>query len=323
MAVFTPVSTEQAQVLLDHLKLGPVLELKGIEGGIENTNYFLTAQRGEFVLTLFERLSKEELPFYLQLMRHLAVRAVPVPNPQADESGGLLFEVAGKPAALVNRLEGKSQLEPSPQHCQTVGDMLARMHLAAKDLEHQQPNLRGLTWWNDTAALVMEFLPPHLAGLLQQEVAFQNNLSQTAAYLSLPRGAIHADLFRDNVMFQGERLTGFFDFYFAGVDAWLFDLCVCLNDWCIDAPHAQFHPPRLSAFLDAYQRVRPLTASERQLLNPMLRAAALRFWISRLWDFHLPRQANLLTPHDPTHFERVLCERIASPLHPQVLGPHR
>ncbi len=322
MAVFTPVTLEQAQTLLDHLKLGPVLELKGIQGGIENTNYFLTSQSGEFVLTLFERLSKEELPFYLQLMRHLAVRAVPVPNPQADERETLLFEVAGKPAALVNRLEGSSQLEPAPLHCQTVGDMLARMHLAGLDFEHQQPNLRGLPWWNETAPLVLPFLSPDLVRLLQQEVAFQNDLSQTPAYLSLPRGPIHADLFRDNVMFQGERLTGFFDFYFAGVDTWLFDLCVCLNDWCTEQHNGHFDRSRLVAFLTAYQRVRPLSASERQLLNPMLRAAALRFWISRLWDFHLPRQANLLQAHDPAHFERVLCERISSPLHLPTLGLH-
>ena len=322
MAVFTEVSLEQAQALLDELNLGPALELQGIQGGIENTNYFLTAQGGEFVLTLFERLSMEELPFYLQLMRHLAKRAIPVPAPQANAREEILFEVAGKPAALVNRLSGKSELEPSAEHCKTVGDMLARMHLAARDFELHQPNLRGLAWWNETTPLVMPFLAQEEARLLQQEVAFQNELSQTPAYRSLPRGPVHADLFRDNVMFEGAKLTGFFDFYFAGVDTWLFDLCVCLNDWCIDLSNASFDRSRLTAFLAAYQRVRPLSTSERQLLNPMLRAAALRFWISRLWDFHLPRQANLLKPHDPKHFERVLSERIASPIHLQDLGPH-
>jgi len=322
MAVFTEVSLEQAQALLDELNLGPALELQGIQGGIENTNYFLTAQGGEFVLTLFERLSMEELPFYLQLMRHLAKRAIPVPAPQANAREEILFEVAGKPAALVNRLIGKSELEPSAEHCKTVGDMLARMHLAARDFELHQPNLRGLAWWNETTPLVMPFLAQEEARLLQQEVAFQNELSQTPAYRSLPRGPVHADLFRDNVMFEGAKLTGFFDFYFAGVDTWLFDLCVCLNDWCIDLLNASFDRSRLTAFLAAYQRVRPLSTSERQLLNPMLRAAALRFWISRLWDFHLPRQANLLKPHDPKHFERVLSERIASPIHLQDLGPH-
>jgi homoserine kinase type II len=317
MAVFTQVSLEQAQSLLDELQLGRALELKGIQGGIENTNYFLTSEAGDYVLTLFERLSREELPFYLKLMRHLAQRQIPVPAPQANDQDEILFEVAGKPAALVNRLEGASVLNPTAMHCETVAHMLARMHWAAQDFELQQPNLRGLSWWNETAPLVLPFLSPESARLLQQEVAFQNAQSQTSAYSSLPRGPVHADLFRDNVMFEGAQLSGFFDFYFAGEDTWLFDLCVCLNDWCIEWPQPHFNPQRLRAFLTAYQAVRPLSASERQLLNPMLRAAALRFWISRLWDFHLPRQANLLKPHDPSHFEWVLNDRIVHPIHLQ------
>jgi homoserine kinase type II len=135
-----------------------------------------------------------------------------------------------------------------------------------------------------------------------------------SVYAALPRGAIHADLFRDNVMFEQGRLTGFFDFYFAGVDSWLFDLAVCLNDWCIDQPSGAHDAERADAFIAAYAGVRFLAAAERQLLPAMLRAAALRFWISRLWDFHLPREAAMLQPHDPAHFERVLRERIAHPL---------
>jgi len=130
----------------------------------------------------------------------------------------------------------------------------------------------------------------------------------------LPCGPVHADLFRNNVMFVGDALSGFFDFYFAGVDNWLFDIAVALNDWCIDLDTGAFDAPRLAAMLDAYQAVRPLQAAERQLLNPMLRAAALRFWISRLWDFHLPREASMLQAHDPSHFERVLQQRIHHPV---------
>jgi homoserine kinase type II len=152
------------------------------------------------------------------------------------------------------------------------------------------------------------------SGLLQSELAYQNHIAQGAAYQALPKGPVHADLFRDNVMFDGDKLTGFFDFYFAGVDTWLFDLSVCLNDWCIDLPTGEHHAERTQAMLDAYQAVRPLRAAERQLLPAMLRAGALRFWISRLWDFHLPRDAAMLKPHDPTHFERVLRARLASPL---------
>jgi homoserine kinase type II len=162
--------------------------------------------------------------------------------------------------------------------------------------------------------VVLPFLTPAQSTLLQGELAFQNHIAAGSAYAALPRGPVHADLFRDNVMFDEGRLSGFFDFYFAGVDTWLFDIAVCLNDWAIDLPTGRHDPERASAFVQAYAAVRPLSAAERQLLPALLRAGALRFWISRLWDFHLPREASLLKPHDPTHFERVLRERVAHPL---------
>ena len=314
MAVFTEVLDSQAQELLEQLQLGDLQSLEGIQGGIENTNYFLTSTQGEFVLTLFERLTHTQLPFYLYLMKHLASRGIPVPDPQADRQGDILLTLCGKPAAVVNRLRGRSQLQPTPVHCETVGAMLARMHLAGQDFSREQPNLRGLSWWADTVPLVLPHLNEDQARLLQQELAFQQHVAATSAYAALPCGPIHADLFRDNVMFEGETLTGFFDFYFAGVDRWLFDIAVCLNDWCIEHSTATYLPAHGQAFLQAYQSVRPLQAAERSLLNPMLRAGALRFWISRLWDFYLPREANLLQPHDPTHFERVLRQRVLHPL---------
>lgn len=316
MAVFTPVSPAAAKKLLDRLALGDLVALRGIEGGIENTNYFVTCGAGEFVLTLFERLTAEQLPFYLHLMKHLAHAGIPVPDPQADPQGEILHSVCGKPAALVNRLSGHSQLAPQAVHCAAVGDMLARMHLAGRDYERQQPNLRGLPWWNETVPLVLPKLDEPQAALLRAELAYQNHVAQSPAYAALPRGPVHADLFRDNVMFDGERLTGFFDFYFAGVDTWLFDLAVCMNDWCVHLPTGAHDAARASAMLQAYEAVRPLSAAERSLLPAMARAGALRFWISRLWDWHLPREAKVLTPHDPTHFERVLRQRLAHPLVP-------
>jgi homoserine kinase type II len=318
MAVFTEVSDDEARALLRALNLGELRVLRGIQGGIENTNYFVTAEdltgQREFVLTLFERLGFEQLPFYLHLMKHLAQHGILVPDPQPDRNGDILHTVCGKPAALVNRLSGHSELAPGPQHCAQVGVMLARMHLAARDYNRHQPNLRGLAWWNETVPVVLPFVEPAQAALLRSELAYQNHVAASSAYAALPRGPIHADLFRDNVMFEDGRLTGFFDFYFAGVDTWLFDLAVCLNDWAIDLPTGRHDAERASAFVDAYTAVRPLSAAERQLLPAMLRAGALRFWISRLWDFHLPREASLLQPHDPTHFERVLRERIAHPV---------
>jgi homoserine kinase type II len=314
VAVFTEVSQQEAQALLRRLNLGELRELRGIEGGIENTNYFVTCSEGDYVLTLFERLGFEQLPFYLHLMKHLAQRGIPVPDPAADAKGGLLHRVCGKPAALVNRLHGHSELAPDESHCAAVGEMLARMHLAGRDFGMHQPNLRGLAWWNETVPVVLPFLDEAQSALIRAELAFQNHIAAGSGHAALPRGPIHADLFRDNVMFEQGRLTGFFDFYFAGVDTWLFDIAVCLNDWAVDLDTGSHHEERARALLGAYARVRPLAAAERRLLPSMLRAGALRFWVSRLWDLHLPREAALLQPHDPRHFERVLRERIRQPV---------
>lgn len=315
MAVFTEVSRDEAADLMQRLGLGLLIDMTGCAGGIENTNYFVSTERDgrrlEWVLTLFERLSAEQLPFYLHLMKHLAGKGIPVPDPQADASGAILHTVKGKPAAVVNRLQGASVLAPEPAHCAQVGAMLARMHLAAQDYDREQPNLRGLAWWNETVPVILPHLQPEQARLLQSELAYQNHIAASPAYQGLPRGPVHADLFRDNVMFDGERLSGVFDFYFAGCDTWLFDLAVCLNDWCIDLSTGAADPARTDALLDAYETVRPLTANERRLLPALRRAGALRFWISRLWDWYLPRQAAVLKPHDPAHFERVLRARLA------------
>jgi homoserine kinase type II len=310
MAVFTEVSHAEAAKLLHALQLGDLIDLQGCAGGIENTNYFastqLNGQRHEHVLTLFERLGFEQLPFYLHLMKHLAGKGIPVPDPAADAKGQLLHKLKGKPAAVVNRLAGRSELAPNADHCAQVGSMLARMHLAGQDYDREQPNLRGLPWWNDTIPVVLPHVGPAEAALLRAELAYQNHVAASPAYAALPRGPVHADLFRDNVMFHEGRLSGFFDFYFAGWDHWAFDLAVCVNDWCIDLTTGQQVPERVRAMCDAYTAVRPLTAAERELWPAMLRAGALRFWVSRLWDWYLPRDAAMLKPHDPTHFERVL-----------------
>ena len=322
MAVYTEVSTNEARVLLRQLKLGELTTMKGCSGGIENTNYFVTteveAETHEYVLTLFERLTLTQLPFYLRLMKHLAQHGIPVPDPTANARGDLVFELKGKPTAVVNKLAGKSELAPTAQHCAAVGAMLARMHLAGRDFELSQPNLRGLSWWNDTVPVVLPHLSPTQAELITSELAYQNHIAASSTYAALPTGPIHADLFRDNVMFDTQdgqpHLTGFFDFYFAGVDTWLFDIAVTLNDWCVNPASGVHAADRARSFLHAYSTVRPLSGAERELLPALLRAAALRFWISRLWDFHLPREASMLQAHDPGQFERVLRERVAHPL---------
>ena len=310
MAVFTPVSLDELAPWAAQFPIGRVHALTSIASGIENTNFFLSADSGEYVLTIFERLRFEQLPFYLNLMRHLAERGVLVPAPIASNSGDILHTLHGKPASIVSRLHGHWQASPQPVHCAEVGVMLAKMHLAAQDYPLYQPNLRGLAWWNETTPIVLLFLSADNQELLRAEMHFQQALAASDLYHALPCGPIHADLFRNNVMFDGDRLTGFFDFYFAGCDTWLFDVAVTVNDWCIDLTSGQTDPARVRAMLDAYQAQRAFTADEKQAWPAMLRGAALRFWLSRLADFYLPREAELLTPHDPAHFERVLRHRI-------------
>ncbi len=325
MAVYTEVSFDEANTFLQALKLGTLQTLEGCSGGIENTNYFATTDQTAYVLTLFERLTAEQLPFYLRLMKHLAHHGIPVPDPAANSDGDVLHTVNGKPASVVSLLRGKSELAPRKTHCAQVGAMLAKMHLAGREFSMQQANLRGLDWWNATVPVVLPFLDAAQSALIQSELAYQNHVATQSAYGALPRGPIHADLFRDNVMFENvpdaaadggtrAQLGGFFDFYFAGVDTWLFDIAVVLNDWCIDLSSGVVDLPRTRAFIEAYESVRRLTPQERDLLPAMLRAGALRFWLSRLWDLHLPREASMLKAHDPAHFERVLRQRIEHPL---------
>ena len=317
MAVFTAVSLDDLHQWIKQYPLGQAVGLEGISSGIDNSNFFLSTahgpQSGEYVLTIFENLRFDQLPFYVKLMAHLAERGIPVPAPVPNTDGELVVALHGKPAIIVSRLQGSSQLDPQPVHCAEVGRMLARMHLAARDFALHQPNLRGLDWWVETAPAVLPYLDEAEAALLRSEVAYQSEFAAGATYAQLARGPVHADLFRNNVMFEGERLSGCFDFYFAGVDTWLYDVAVTVNDWCVDLATGVLDQARVRALLDAYHEVRPFTADEQAAWQPMLRAGALRFWLSRLYDLHLPRAAELLTPHDPTHFERILRERIACP----------
>lgn len=315
MAVYTEVPFPVAQALLTSLGLGHLRHLEGSLGGIENTNYFLQAENNgvvtDWVLTLFERLDAAQLPFYLNLMQHLAQRGLPVPNPVPDAHGQVLLSVQGKPAALVNRLRGASALHPSAAQCRALGATLAQLHVIGREYRLQQPSLRGLPWWQRTAAEVRPFLGETQIRLLDAELAYQQHLTQCSSHPALPRGAIHGDLFRDNVLMQGDAVTGLFDFYFAGTDAWVFDLAVCLNDWGVDPETAVPDAHKQAALLHGYLSIRTLTGAERQVLPGMLRAAALRFWLSRLRDLHLPRDAQLLQAHNPEHFEHVLLARVA------------
>lgn len=306
MSVYTPVSEAELREWLKNYSVGELASCEPIKAGIENTNYFVSTTQGRYVLTLFERLPAEELPFYLELMAHLARHGIPCPAPIANLSDQFLGHLNGRPAALVTRLPGRSLDEPGVRHCAQLGALLARMHLAARSYSAYLENPRGARWWRFAAKEVMPFLDPRKKELLQTELAYQAG----QRFPDLPRGPVHADLFRDNTLWDHARISGVVDFYFAGVDCFLYDVAVCANDWCL-APDSSLDDGRVGALVSSYHAARPFSSLEVQAWRPMLRAAALRFWLSRLYDFHLPRPGMLVHAHDPEHFRRVLESRIA------------
>jgi homoserine kinase type II len=309
MAVFTRITQDELQQWLKDRKCGELLSFEGIESGIENTNYFVNTSTGRFVLTLFEKLRAEDLPFYLGLMEHLAKKGLAVPGPIANAKGELFNTLHGKPATLVTCLSGKSVDHPNAEQCHAIGKFSAQAHLAVADFAGNTPNPRGLAWIENAMNELDDHLPDAVCKLLHDEVSHQKTVAAGNAYKTLPKGAVHADLFRDNALMQGDTLGGVIDFYFAGVDSYLFDLAVTANDWCINLDSGEFKDNLLDALLNGYQEVRPLTIHECELWQDMLRAAALRFWASRLYDFYMPREAEVLNVKDPQHFERVLLAR--------------
>jgi homoserine kinase type II len=305
MSVFTTVTREQLSAWLQNYSIGTLIGLEGIAAGIENTNYFVTTAKGRYVLTLFEKLKPSELPFYLQLQDHLARNGVPAPRPVPDRGGGFLGELNGKPAALVDFLPGKDAAAPTGAQCGQAGAMLARIHGAGRSYGGKMDNPRGPAWWREAAPRVLPFLGTGDAALLEGEIRFQPlDLDR-----DLPRGAIHADYFRDNVLFDAGAVSGVIDFYFACTGALVYDVAIAVNDWCVEQD-GKLDPERAGALLAAYAGARPFTAAERKAWPAMLRAAALRFWVSRLYDFYLPRPGELTHAKDPGHFRAILLAHI-------------
>lgn len=315
MAVFTSVSDDDAKRLLANYQVGDLVALNGIPAGIENTNYFLSTTQGEYVLTLFEVLTHQQLPFYVELMHWLAQKGLPTPLPQTRLDQTRISALHEKPSIIVTKLPGQWVSDPSPAHCELAAQTMARLHLAAQDFPIKQPNLRGLDWLQKTAPLVTEFISSQQSDLLITALDQQVTLRGSGRLENLPKGPAHCDYFRDNVLFAGTPdnpvMGGVIDFYFAGCDYWLFDIAVAVNDWCIDRSTGQLLTDKTLAWLRSYHDIRPLTQGELELWPQMLQAAALRFWISRLFDFYRPRPAETLKPHDPTHFERILRTRFS------------
>ncbi|PKO90297.1 MAG: homoserine kinase [Betaproteobacteria bacterium HGW-Betaproteobacteria-10] len=296
MSVYTSVGHDELADWLQPLGLGELISHVGIAAGMQNSNYFVTTAQGRFVLTLFEGIDIAALDFYLALQDHLAGCCIPCPQPLSDPQGRRWRYLAGKPAALLSCLPGVAHEVPSAEHCRALGEMLADLHQAGAELAHPLPNPCGATWRQATGQSLLPWLAPDERELLVDELAFQAKQDFTA----LPRGIIHADLFRDNVLWNERgQLSGVLDFYFAGEDCLLFDLAVVANDWCEN-------DAMLAQLLVGYQSQRALSEAEMAAWPAMRRAAALRFWLLRLEVQHQPRDGEVVTIKDPEHFRHLL-----------------
>jgi len=305
MSVFTTLTLEDVRAWLRDFAIGELVELKGIAAGITNTNYFVVTEDSRYVLTIFEKNDSDELPYFVDLMAYLAQHDIPCPAPILDKNGVALHTLKGKPALMVTCLKGRDVETPNLAQCVAVAQTLAQMHVAGAGFQSTSHNQRGSNWRNQTAQQVLPKLADDEAELLKNELAFQASLNLN----DCPHGVIHGDLFRDNVLFDGNQLGGFIDFYYACHDALAYDVAIAVNEWCIN-PDGNFDAEKLENFLAAYQQARPFTATELVFWPALLRRAALRFWLSRLYDFYFPADGELTHAKDPNHFKNILKNRI-------------
>ena len=302
MSVYTSVSDDEMRELLHrHYQIGEFESLQGIAQGITNSNFFLHTNQNTYVLTVFESLTQTQLPFYLALTQHLSANNVACPAPIAQKNGQLDTRVADKPACIVSKLSGCDTASPTVQQCFSTGAMLAKMHLVGATFPQKMDNPRHVAWWTESVAKLQPFLDEKDAQLLNQEIDFLAKNPDS----HLPSGIIHADLFKDNVLLDGNQLSGFIDFYYACNGSFVYDLAIAINDW------ARQHNNTLNlelkqSFIDGYQSIRPLTSDELAYLNTAHRAGCVRFWVSRLLDFHFPATGELTFIKDPNVFRDLL-----------------
>jgi len=305
MAVYTDVSEGELESFLLQYPVGTLLSYKGIAEGSENSNFLLHTSAGSFILTLYEkRVDIDDLPFFLGLMHHLAGKGISCPLPVERHDGKLFGELAGRPAALITFLEGMWMRRPSTAHCREVGRALAELHVAGADFTLKRPNALAIDGWRklwDGSRDRADEVEEGLAAEVDADFA----LFDREWPKNLPSGVIHADLFPDNVFFLGEKLSGLIDFYFACDDFYAYDVATCLNAWCFEKDFS-FNQTKGRALLAAYQAVRPLTSEEKQALPLLARGSALRFMLTRLYDWlHIPDGA-LVQKRDPLEYIRRL-----------------
>lgn len=305
MSVFTPLTRPQLETFLAPYGLGRLLDFQGIAAGTENSNFFISLEQGEFVLTLVERGPVEDLPFFIDLLDVLHEADMPVPYALRDGDGNALREVAGKPALLQPRLCGKHITTPNTQHCAQVGTLLAHIHLATRERMLERKTDRGLAWMLEAGADLLPRLDAGQGRLLQ--ATLDEIVAHRTQILALPQANLHADLFRDNVMFEGTHLTGVIDFYNACSGPMLYDIAITLNDWCCTAD-GRIDLSRAQGLLGAYAALRPFTAAEAELWPVMLRVACVRFWLSRLIAAESFAGMDVMI-HDPSEFEVRLAQR--------------
>ena len=301
MAVYTTVDAEALDAFLSVYDVGDVISLKGIAEGVENSNYLLMTEQGRFILTLYEkRVDPDDLPFFLGLMDHLAAKGVRCPTPIHGRDGSALNELCGRPAALISYLDGVWPMRIQPFHCAGLGAALARMHLAGADFSLKRLNALSFSGWRqlfDRSAERADEVSPGLRSEIEREL----QIIEESWPSGLPQGVIHADLFPDNVFFQREHLTGLIDFYFACNDLLSYDIAICLNAWCFEVDGA-FNITKARHLLAAYRSVRPLNDGELDALPLLARGAALRFLLTRLFDWLNQVEGALVQPKDPLEY---------------------
>lgn len=305
MAVYTEVTAEELADLLTAYDIGRPVSMKGIAEGVENTNYLVTTEQDDFILTLYEkRVACGDLPFFISLLEYLSDRGVPCPVPIQDRQGRVLQSLCGRSAALFSFLRGISVRRPSVAHCAAVGAELAKLHLAGRGFGMRRDNSLSLDGWERLRADLggkADDLYPGLGNALDCELASL----RSGWPAELPAGVIHADLFPDNVLVLNGEVTGMIDFYFACNDLLAYDIAICLNAWCFESDHS-FNITKARALLENYRRVRPMTVEETEALPILARGAALRFLLTRAYDwFHTAPEA-LVRPKSPEEYLRKL-----------------